>query len=92
MTIRPALLVDDILFSDMGQGQGSVFLADFVHHEAASIISGDSVTKPITTVSDPSGIIYVFDKNTGLIKVDPLTGLQTQLAPASSFTNAPLGP
>ncbi|TLY32743.1 MAG: T9SS type A sorting domain-containing protein [Ignavibacteria bacterium] len=90
VTIRPALLTGRILLTD--DRAYSVILVDPLNGSQAVISSGDSLKSPRDVVVEPNGEIFVLDGKTGIIKIEPLTGAQTQLAPGTSFTQQPLGP
>ncbi len=93
VTIRALVVAGDLLLTEDGNNNvGTIFVADFAHHAATTLVSGDSVIKPICVVADPAGITYILDQQTGVIRYDPLTQQQTQLDPASSFSSNPVSP
>ncbi len=90
ISIRPAFIPGRILLAD--NYSKVLILVDPVSGSRAVITSGDSLLDPRDVVVEPNGTIFVLDGRSGIIKVEQLTGMQTQLTPGTSFTTDPIGP
>lgn len=90
VTIWPVLRPDEILMVD--QHFQTLFVIDPADSAQFILSQGDSLQHPRGVVIEPNNDIFVLDGGTGIVKIDPTNGHQTEFVPVSNFTTGPLGP
>ena len=88
--IRPTLSANDVLVSD--QGARAIILVRPPAGDQFALSTNGLLQNPQGVVVEPTGNLVVLDAASGLVRVDPVTGAQTLLTPATAFSTAPLGP
>ncbi|MCH9024280.1 MAG: hypothetical protein IH931_03020 [candidate division Zixibacteria bacterium] len=91
VSIRPNIDPGDLLVAE--SDSDAVVLVDPQTGNQGILFSGDKLSNPKTIAIEDDGNLLVVDADSGLIRIDVVTGVQTILSPSSNFApSSPVGP
>jgi len=90
ITVRPTLNPNDLLVAD--PNAQAIILVRLPSANQFPISTNGLLSRPRNIAIEPTGKLVVFDESNGLLRVDPITGSQTQLVAAANFSSSPIGP